>query len=380
MPRKTKDNIKKSNKKRSVKAKTDITKSTKEDKFSFDEEIVIGLKRIDEPVVVSAKERKKADKDKKTKSKSNKNKQIKVNKTKVDDSVIIKSKYLENYEETNNKPNESKKKDIAKKKSKKNDSRPLTKKEQLAIKKKKIILKFTKWITLLAILAGGIIYAMLSPIFNITNIYVEGNLKISSETIISLSGLSINENIFKFRTSDIIDKIKENAYIDKVEIKRKFPDAVEINVYEREATFALEFGNGYAYINNQGYILDITDSNAEFPILEGYKTTTEEIKEGNRLIETDLENLGDVLKIMEAAKSVDANISDLITRIDISDNSNYILTLVKEKKKVYLGDTTNLSEKMLWIDKFLELEKKYEGTIYLNVNLNNETPYFREKI
>ncbi len=379
MPKKTKENIEKSNKKRSVKAKTDITKSTKEDKFSFDEEIVIGLKRIDEPVV-NAKERKKADKDKKTKSKSNKNKQIKVSKTKVDDSVVIKSKYLENYEETNNKPNESKKKDIAKKKSKKNDSRPLTKKEQLAIKKKKIIFKFTKWITLLAILIGGIIYAMLSPIFNITNIYVEGNLKISSETIISLSGLSINENIFKFRTSDVTDKIKENAYIDKVEIKRKFPDAVEVNVYEREATFALEFGNGYAYINNQGYILEITDSNAEFPILEGYKTTTEEIKEGNRLIETDLENLGDVLKIMEAAKSVDANISDLITRIDISDNSNYILTLAKEKKKVYLGDTTNLSEKMLWIDKFLELEKKYEGTIYLNVNLNNETPYFREKI
>lgn len=376
MPRKTKDNIKKSNKKSRINTKTDMEKNTKEDKFSFDEEIVIGLKRIDEPVI-NTKVKRKANKYKKTKMKDNKKKQNKTDKTKGDDSTVIKSKYLENYEENNNRPNESKKKKYEKNK---NVSRPLTKKEEIANQKKKIILKFTKWITLLAILAGGIIYAMLSPIFNITNIYVEGNLKISSETIISLSGLSINENIFKFRTSDIIDKIKENAYIDKVEIKRKFPDAVEINVYEREATFALEFGNGYAYINNQGYILEITDSNAEFPILEGYKTTTEEIKEGNRLIETDLENLGDVLKIMEAAKSVDANISDLITRIDISDNSNYILTLAKEKKKVYLGGTTNLSEKMLWIDKFLELEKKYEGTIYLNVNLNNETPYFREKI
>lgn len=376
MPRKTKDNIKKSNKKSRINTKTDMEKNTKEDKFSFDEEIVIGLKRIDEPVI-NTKVKRKANKYKKTKTKDNKKKQNKTDKTKGDDSTVIKSKYLENYEENNTKLNESKKK---KYKKNKNVSRPLTKKEEIANQKKKIILKFTKWITLLAILIGGIIYAMLSPIFNITNIYVEGNLKISSETIISLSGLSINENIFKFRTSDVTDKIKENAYIDKVEIKRKFPDAVEINVYEREATFALEFGNGYAYINNQGYILEITDSNAEFPILEGYKTTTEEIKEGNRLIETDLENLGDVLKIMEAAKSVDANISDLITRIDISDNSNYILTLAKEKKKVYLGDTTNLSEKMLWIDKFLELEKKYEGTIYLNVNLNNETPYFREKI
>lgn len=375
MPKKTKENIKKSNKKNKINTKTDIDKNTKEDKFSFDEEIVIGLKRIDEPVI-NTKQKIKANKDKKINTKNNKKKN-KINKIKVDDRAVIKSKYLENYEENNNKFNENKKR---KNKKNKNTSSSLTKKEQIANKKKKIILKFTKWITLLSILAGGVIYAMLSPIFNITNIYVEGNLKISSETIVSLSGLNINENIFKFRTSDVINKIKENAYIDKVEIKRKFPDEIEIKVYEREATFALEFGNGYAYINNQGYILEITNNKAQFPIIEGYKTPNEEIKEGNRLHGEDLENLGDVLKIMESAKSVDSNISNLITRIDISDNSNYILTITKEKKKVYLGDTTNLSTKMLWIDKFIELEKEYEGTIYLNVNLNNETPYFREKI
>ena len=48
MPRKTKDNIKKSNKKSRINTKTDMEKNTKEDKFSFDEEIVIGLKRINE--------------------------------------------------------------------------------------------------------------------------------------------------------------------------------------------------------------------------------------------------------------------------------------------------------------------------------------------
>ena len=73
-------------------------------------------------------------------------------------------------------------------------------------------------------------------------------------------------------------------------------------------------------------------------------------------------------------------IKKLITQINIENKSNYILTLQKEKKQVYIGDTTNLSTKMLWIDKFLEEEKDNEGIIFLNIDLNNVQPYFREKV
>ena len=45
------------------------------------------------------------------------------------------------------------------------------------------MLKICKWLTLFCIIIGAIIYAMLSPIFNITSIEVSGNSKISSETI-----------------------------------------------------------------------------------------------------------------------------------------------------------------------------------------------------
>ena len=52
-PRPTKSKLK------SKKAKVENTETnTKDDKFSFDEEIVIGLKRIDEPKVVNKKTKK----------------------------------------------------------------------------------------------------------------------------------------------------------------------------------------------------------------------------------------------------------------------------------------------------------------------------------
>src|SRR5699024_8737750 len=98
------------------------------------------------------------------------------------------------------------------------------------------------------------------------------------------------------------------------------------------------------------------------------------------LNEEDLKRINDVLKIVEAMSSGEKAINDLITQIDITDRNDYILTLEKEKKKIHLGDVSDLSTKVLWIDKFLEKEKKSEGTLYLNVNLNTERPYFRKKV
>ena len=379
-PRPTKSKLK------SKKAKVENTETnTKDDKFSFDEEIVIGLKRIDEPKVVNKKTKKSKKKVKTTKKQEKIKSNSKTKNIDDDDSgVIIKSKYMRNYEEEEeeNRQNNKKgnKKNKVSPKNVKREPKKLTKKQEMARRKRKRVLRVIKYLTLLAIIIGGIVYTLLSPIFNIKNIEVYGNSKISSDTIISLSGLSINQNIFSFWTSDIKDAIKQNAYIDKVQISRKIPDKIEISVQERVATYMLTLGNAYVYINNQGYILEITSKKLAVPVIIGYNTPAEEIVEGNRLNETDLEKLNDVLKIMEAASSGDNKLAELITQIDISDKNNYILDISSENKKVYLGDVSDLSTKILWINKILKDEEKNEGTIYLNVNLNVEEPYFREKV
>ena len=327
-PRPTKSKLK------SKKAKVENTETnTKDDKFSFDEEIVIGLKRIDEPKVVNKKTKKSKKKVKTTKKQEKIKSNSKTKNIDDDDSgVIIKSKYMRNYEEEEeeNRQNNKKgnKKNKVSPKNVKREPKKLTKKQEMARRKRKRVLRVIKYLTLLAIIIGGIVYTLLSPIFNIKNIEVYGNSKISSDTIISLSGLSINQNIFSFWTSDIKDAIKQNAYIDKVQISRKIPDKIEISVQERVATYMLTLGNAYVYINNQGYILEITSKKLAVPVIIGYNTPAEEIVEGNRLNETDLEKLNDVLKIMEATSSGDNNLAELITQIDISDKKN-----IKRRRK-----------------------------------------------
>lgn len=405
-PEKLKEKKKTKKPKKIKSQKEKNTQETKDERFSFDNEIVIGLRRIDdEPKEESKKKKRKnnAKKDKqkrtnqkiKTNGKSKKQLKKQSNGQLENQDAIIISKYMQNYEETEESNEKvklkrkstnknTKRNDIKSNKSKTNNQKTtnpkLTKKQQAQKKKRKRIVKIIKWLTLIGIIIAGIVYAMLSPIFNIKNIAVSGNAKVSSETIISLSGLSIDQNIFNFRTNNIKDNIQQNAYIDSVELHRNLPDEVQIIVKERVATFMLTLGNAYVYINNQGYILEITSIKGDFPLIVGYQTPEEQIQEGNRLDTDDLEKLNDVLKIMEAASSVGGNITNLVTQIDISDKANYILNLEKEKKKVYLGDTTNLSAKMLWINELLEAEKDNEGIIYLNIDLNTESPYFRKKV
>ena len=135
----------------------------------------------------------------------------------------------------------------------------------------------------------------------------------------------------------------------------------------------------YAYINTQGYILEISEDSKGMPVIQGATTNEEEITPGNRLNNEDLSKLEQVIRIMNATK--DSGLDGQVTSIDISDENNYSIYLNEEKKRVYLGDGNNLSNKMLYVQAIIEQEKGKEGEIFLNGDLNSGfNPYFREKV
>ena len=137
--------------------------------------------------------------------------------------------------------------------------------------------------------------------------------------------------------------------------------------------------NGYAYINNQGYILEISEQKLDLPVIQGISTEQEQIVEGNRLNVEDLEKLEAVIQIMNICKSYD--LDKKVSTIDISNKNNYTIYMEQEKKTIYLGDESNLNNKMLYVPTILNENKDKEGTIYLNGDLNgNFKPRFREKV
>ena len=255
----------------------------------------------------------------------------------------------------------------------------LDKKEEKRAKRNRKIKRILQVIVLLGIVVGGITFTMTSPIFNIKEIQVKNNNIIASETIISLSELKIDENIFKFNKYNIKNKIKENAYIEDVKIHRKIPNIIQIEIIERKPKYSIDFMGKYAYINNQGYILEISDTNKDLPIIQGISTNEEEIVPNNRLNNDDLTSLEDIIKIMDIAK--ENNLDSKVTSIDITNKNQYSIYIQEEKKRIHLGENTNLGNKMLYAISIMEKEKGIDGDIYVNGDLNNKfQPYFREKV
>ncbi|MBQ3145374.1 MAG: FtsQ-type POTRA domain-containing protein [Clostridia bacterium] len=246
-----------------------------------------------------------------------------------------------------------------------------TKKTLKTTKKNKI----AKYIILIFLIIVAIIMFMMSSLFNIKQIIVVNNSKISSEEIIILSQLVLDTNMFKVTNENINQNIKTNSYIESVKMKRNLNGTVTLEIQERTPTYMLQFGNSYVYINNQGYILEITEEPLNIPILTGFETTPEEIKEGNRLVVNDLKKLEDIIKIMESSKS--NSLAGIITNIDISDKQNYKLLIPSENKIINFGDIKNINIKILKIEEVIEQEKGISGEIYFQ---DSEKTVFRETV
>lgn len=308
----------------------------------------------------------------------------------MDDEIIIEVMRDENSNKNNKKKNNKKKKKnknqnktVSSKKEKIDVNEKNTKNPKEKNKRKQTVKKYMpnakrkipKPIIITIITIIVLLLVLSSSLFGIRKIEIDGNQKLTDDSIISLSKLELYQNIFKFNKLEVINNIKDNAYIENVNISRKLPGTVKITITEREPKYMLQLADSYAYINNQGYILEITTEKLELPILIGISTDNSDIVPGNRINVEDLKKLDKVIKIYETAKSND--LSDLITKIDISDDNNYALILEKEGKKVYLGECSNLNTKLLYLKSILENSTGKNGEIFLNVDLNKEHVYFR---
>ena len=234
-----------------------------------------------------------------------------------------------------------------------------------------------KIIVLLLLLVGTAVFAMISPIFNIIKIEVNGNEKVDKSTIISLSGNLEGKNIFQISKKKLINSIKDNPYIDNVTIKRYLPGTLQINVEERKVAYQVKVINSYVYINYQGYILEVSSKEAKVPIIEGFQTEQDTLLNGRRLSNKDIEVLRIILKIMETAKNVE--VSNLISKIS-TQNNEYVLEMKEENKLVYLGNATDLTNRMTYVKIIVEKEKGKNGRAFVNGDINGGfKPYFREE-
>lgn len=217
-----------------------------------------------------------------------------------------------------------------------------------------------------------------SGLFNIKNIEVVGNNRMSTESIINMSNIKIDDNLFFINKIRAKRNFKSNTYYDSAVIKRKFPNTVEITIKENVPKYMVQIGDSFAYISSQGYILEVAIEPLQIPILLGFKTDLSNASGGMRLDVEDLVKMDAANEIINVAESNE--VIDMITKIDISDSDNYILYLDGEGKVVYLGNDSNLNTKIGTMKVIVENQKGKNGEVFVNMDLNRENARFKESV
>ena len=240
-------------------------------------------------------------------------------------------------------------------------------------KKKHKILKI--FIIIFFILLA-ILLLLLSPVFNIKNVVVKNNIKVSKEEIISLSQISLGDSIFKYININIMENIKKNPYIEEVDIIRNYPSEIVISVKERVVEYILKLNETYACINSQGYILEITNEKYELPEIMGYKTDAKDITIGNRLIEEDLFQLEKINLISNYAK--ENGIKEKILSYTVEEDR--IAISIEGDKVAYIKNFTNLNIKILSLKTVLERTEGISGEVFLDGQGEENSILFRENV
>ncbi len=294
------------------------------------------------------------------------------------DEIIVGVNIPKNKKEKKVKSKLKKTKPKSKEVAKKATSKEKKNKARILGKSKIFRNRFIRKCILLFLIIIAIFFILSSSFFDIKEVVVEGNNIVSEDEIKTLLQLENKKNIFSISEKNIKNCLSQNAYIENVSVKRKLPNILDVQVVERKIKYMIQIGNGWAYISNQGYILNISNESKNVPIIIGLSTDLSEVKVGSKLNDEDLKKFEILNRISEIANS--NGILEIISKIDITDSQNYTLYLDNEKKIAYLGDCSDLNTRILFVKAITEQEKGKEGEIFVNVDLNEENVYFREKI
>jgi cell division protein FtsQ len=118
--------------------------------------------------------------------------------------------------------------------------------------RRKLKINFAETIFFILIIPLAVFVLLVSPLFQISRIAVEGNREISTDEIISMAGIVLGDNILKIDLSRASAQIETIPMIKEADIERKFPSHLCIRVVERKPIALLPTREGYLAVDADG--------------------------------------------------------------------------------------------------------------------------------
>lgn len=150
------------------------------------------------------------------------------------------------------------------------DRIPKLKEQRRRKANKRLILLLFLFFTMIAVVA----YVQ-SPLSHVKKITIKGNEMLSTDEIISETGIKKEEtNIWSINKKEITKELQGLSEINRAEVKMLWPNSIIINIQERKKVAYVENENSYFPVMENGKVLkdrQLTDIPVNAPILFKFK-------------------------------------------------------------------------------------------------------------
>lgn len=191
----------------------------------------------------------------------------------------------------------------------------------------------------------------LTVFFKIESVAAVGSDKYPPDEIVAKSGITVGDNLFRVDSAAVKDKLMaEYPYIEDVYVKRKFPNAVMLEITQYKPEGALSDGGELLLITREGKVLErgILFIPENIPLIKGIDT--ENAQPGQKLGE----NSADALLMLDYLfKAVEETDFGEITNVDLTDIYNMKITY-ENRLLLNLGTESSLAAKLNFLKEMIK--------------------------
>lgn len=221
---------------------------------------------------------------------------------------------------------------------------------------------------------GAIVFATKSNFFIVKKVSILGNPVMSGEDVQKKTDNIIGQNIFFINKNTIINEVKKDPYVGSVEITRRYPNQVNINISEKQAQFYIQKDSMKYILDDDGILLEKTDNVDNRSLIEISGVDLKNIEVGSRISDDNR-----TLKLLEIFSQIIIKnpTSYAINYINLSDLTNIKVYIGKVEGR--LGNDENIPDKM---NKLLHIIGSPDVGIvkgYVDVGFNGAPVYYKEE-
>lgn len=210
-------------------------------------------------------------------------------------------------------------------------------------RKKRLIKRSIVGLILLSIISCIVVFK--TNIFIINNVEYRGDIVVTGDYVKDISKALYGKNIFTFDKDFIISKLKKNPYVKDVEINRKLPKKLILNIIEAKGLFFINEENGNkAIISSDMILLEKNKEKDTTNLIEIKGLDTSNIKVGDNISkDTRLDSI--LNELYEEQGIIKKNKEEFsIVSVDLGDLSKIKVYL--NSIEVKIGTDENLRKKM----------------------------------